>query len=93
MHYSDCDCGGWESMCEDCKDLVAGLTNGYQRDYKAGMREVVEWIKGHKVGAREEDGSYSELPYTFWEKELQSQLKKWGLKHEKLYNDSRNTDQ
>ncbi len=47
--------------------------------YRAGIKEVVEWIKSHKVGVREEDGSYSELPYSFWGRELQAKLKSWGI--------------
>lgn len=22
IHYSDCDCGGWESMCEGCQEQL-----------------------------------------------------------------------
>lgn len=25
IHYSDCDCGGWESMCESCQQQLDEL--------------------------------------------------------------------
>lgn len=24
-HYSDCDCNGWESMCDECQDQVGSM--------------------------------------------------------------------
>ncbi len=60
--------------CPDC--MVDSNEESIKR---AGIQEVVEWIKKYKVGVREEDGSYSQLLYTFWEKELQAFLKEHGL--------------
>jgi hypothetical protein len=25
IHYSDCDCGGWDSMCESCQEQIDEL--------------------------------------------------------------------
>ncbi len=64
----------WVTDCPDC--MVDSNEESIKR---LGMQKVVDWIKKYKVGAREEDGSYSQLPYTFWEKELQTFLKENGL--------------
>ena len=43
--------------------------------FKAGLREVVEWIKQNRTTPLGDDP----YGYYIWETKLQAQLKEWGL--------------
>lgn len=35
IHYSDCDCGGWEMMCENCQNQLGALENSTEKKIEA----------------------------------------------------------
>ena len=74
MEAKDTVIGKNPFSAESCSD-EAGRHFDWQAGYRAGIREVVEWIKENRTTPFGVDA----YGYYIWENKLQAKLKEWGL--------------
>lgn len=49
--------------------------DGYKEGKQAGIKEVVEWIRGHYAGGKQYGAGY----YAIEDRDLDNKLKEWGI--------------
>jgi len=59
-------------------DEVSGVevSNDHYRDYQAGIKEVIEWIKKHELTSPDDNSITRFYPFYYIE---ERELKEWGI--------------